>query len=227
MKGKLLLVEDDENLGFVTKDNIEEDGYSVSWVKDGSQALAEFKSQQFDLCLLDVMLPNLDGFSIASQIRSLDEFVPIIFLTARSLEPDRLKGFETGGDDYVSKPFSMPELLHRIDVFMRRTKSNPATAQPDVILIGNYRFDSRNYRLGLEGKEIALTKMESDLLTCLSTKRNTVVNRSEILIDVWGDDDYFKGRSLDVFISRLRKYLQKDETITIKNHHGVGFMLMC
>ncbi len=226
MKGKILLVEDDEGLGFVTKDNLEVSGYEVVWIKEGIAGKNEFIMGEFDLCILDVMLPRLDGFTLARHIRAQNEFVPIIFLTARSMEDDRLRGFEIGGDDYVTKPFSMKELLYRVEVFMRRTK--PINLQQSSSMkIGEYTFDVENLQLERNGNVQSLTKMESQLLKLLMDYKNTVVKRSEILIRIWGEDDYFKGRSLDVFISRLRKYLQDDEAIEIRNYHSVGFLIKC
>ncbi len=227
MRGKILLVEDDESLGFVTKDNLEQSGYEVCWSKEGREGSEAFFDNDFDLCILDVMLPHLDGFSLARNIREANEFVPILFLTARSMEEDRLRGFEIGGDDYITKPFSIQELLYRVEVFMRRSKPLVREKAVSEILIGGYHFDIENLLLSWNDESQSLTKMEADLLNCLYDSRNELVKRSDILIKIWGEDDYFKGRSLDVFISRLRKYLQKDPNIEIRNHHGVGFTLRC
>ncbi len=225
MKGRILLIEDDQNLGFVTKDGLESEGYEVNWFEDGSQIDYEGLNQ-YDLCLLDIMLPREDGFSLARGIRKKQEFIPIIFLTARSMEEDRLKGFEIGGDDYITKPFSLKELVYRIGVFMRRTYGgNSQINSYTVDKIGNYEFHRNTLELVHNQKRQSLTRMEAQILDCLLEKKNSVVERSEILIKVWGDDDYFKGRSLDVFISRLRKYLMHDPSIKIRNHHGVGFAL--
>lgn len=224
MKGSIFLVEDDDSLGFVTQDNLLEEGYDVAWYKNGSQAWEAFEQGEFDLCLLDVMLPAVDGFELARRIRSVNEFVPIIFLTARVQEEDRLVGFEIGGDDYISKPFSMKELLYRVAVFMRRT-SQGARSSATEEQIGAYEFDQDNLKLIHEQESIDLTQMEGQLLTMLLEKQGELVRREDILVRIWGENDYFKGRSLDVFISRLRKYLRHDESLSIKNHHGVGFTL--
>ncbi len=222
-KGKVLLVEDDLNLGFVTKDNIETSGYEVTHAEDGEQGWKAFNDNTFDLCLLDIMLPNMDGFELARKIRTRDEFVPIIFLTARGMDEDKWKGFEIGGDDYITKPFTVKELLYRIAVFMRRKSDRPALSQ--LVQIGGYAFDPHNLRLTFNKEEMNLTEMEGAILKMLCAAQGSLVKREEILIEVWGENDYFKGRSLDVFISRLRKYLRHDPSLAIKNHHGVGFVL--
>lgn len=224
MKGSIFLVEDDHNLGFVIQDNLQVEGYHVSWFINGKEAWEAFNDQKFDLCLLDVMLPAMDGFELARKIRTVNEFVPIIFLTARVQEEDRLSGFEIGGDDYISKPFSMQELLYRVAVFMRR--SSPFQKEEEIQeQVGDYYFDRSNLKLVHAQETIDLTQMEGQLLTTLLEKKDELVRREDILVKIWGENDYFKGRSLDVFISRLRKYLKHDESISIKNHHGVGFTL--
>ena len=223
-KGSIFLVEDDENLGFVTQDSLMEEGYEVHWYKNGAEAWDAFPNGQFDLCLLDIMLPVMDGFSLAKLIREKDEFIPVIFLTARVQEEDRLAGFEIGGDDYISKPFSMKELLYRVAVFMRR---NTTVKKEDVSndTLGFYEFDRANLKLIHDQLAIDLTQMEGELLSMLLENKDQLVRREDILVRIWGENDYFKGRSLDVFISRLRKYLRHDESLSIKNHHGVGFTL--
>lgn len=227
MNTNILLAEDDQNLGFVTSDSLEQAGYQVQWAKNGEEALRKFNQDDIDLCILDIMMPNMDGFSLARAIRDTDLQVPIIFLTARNQEEDKLKGFEIGGDDYVVKPFSVRELVHRIEVFIRRSTSSPEVkAKLETYNLGSYSFDERNLKLRKESYVQRLTRMEADLLKILWESRNELVTRSDILIKIWGEDDYFKGRSLDVFISRLRKYLQLDDSISIKNHHGVGFTLI-
>ncbi|MFY0685943.1 MAG: response regulator transcription factor [Cyclobacteriaceae bacterium] len=226
MKGNILLVEDDESLGFVTSDSIQHEGYAVTWAKNGTDGENEFLKGTFDLCILDVMLPYQDGFNLAKKIRAKNEFVPILFLTARSMEQDRLKGFEIGGDDYIPKPFSLPELIYRIKVFMRRSerKEEMSSAENESI-IGEYKFQLSNLTLSHHQEVLNLTKIEADLLAMLFQNKNALVKREDILVEIWGENDYFKGRSLDVFISRLRKYLNQDDSIEIKNHHGVGFQL--
>ena len=225
MKPKILLVEDDESLGFVTMDNLEEEGYNVVWAKEGQSGLEFFGREEFDLCILDVMLPRQDGFSLAREIRGQNEFIPILFLTARSMEEDRLRGFEIGGDDYLTKPFSMKELVYRIRVFIRRTQQTKKENQTPVETLGIFSFNYDMLELRTGQDAIMMTQREADLLHLLVVNKNTIVKRSDILENLWGEDDYFKGRSLDVFISRLRKYLKADPSIEVRNHHGVGFCL--
>ena len=224
MKAHLLYVEDDQSLSFVTRDNLELEGYRITWCPDGRQALQALKTQQFDLCLLDVMLPEVDGFTLAEEIRKYDHEVPIIFLTAKSLKEDRIHGLRIGGDDYITKPFSIEELILKIDVFLRRSQARPAARSH--FQVGDFEFDYYNLRLTLGPQSRQLTQREGDLLKLLIEHRNHLLKRSEILQRIWGQDDYFVGRSLDVFISRLRKYLKADKAIRIENVHGVGFRLL-
>ncbi len=223
-KINILLVEDDVNLGYVVQDNLELLGYNVHLSKDGKEGLKDFNSGQFDLCLLDVMLPKKDGFSLAEDIRKVDSEVPIFFITARGMEEDRIKGFKMGADDYITKPFSMDELQLRIEAILKRTGKHHQVDK-DKIKIGKYEFDLVNYQLNSEGEEKKLTKKEAEILKLLALQKDKVVERELILNMVWGDDNYFNGRSLDVFITKLRKYLKGDSNILIKNIHGIGFIL--
>ncbi|MEQ9167228.1 MAG: response regulator transcription factor [Fulvivirga sp.] len=220
-KGKILMVEDDASLAFVIKDNLCLHKYEVVHCDNGQDALAAFSKEPFDLCLLDVMLPKMDGFALAENIRSNNNKVPILFLTAKAMQEDRLEGFKRGGDDYITKPFSMEELVFRIEVFLRRTGKEPQ-AQTEY-QIGNYTFNYEDLSLSYKSEKKHLTQKEAQILKFLCSNKNRVVKREEILIEVWGEDDYFLGRSLDVFISKLRKYLSKDERVNIFNRHGVGF----
>jgi len=220
---KILLVEDDKNLGFVIKDNLSVNGYEVTLCEDGLSGLEIFEAEVFDLCILDIMLPYLDGFNLAKSIRKCDKEIPILFLSAKSLQEDKIEGFKIGADDYITKPFSMEELLLRIEVFLKRTKKEQESNEP--ISIGKFSFHPQELFIELEGEKKGLTRKESDLLRYLCKHKNVVRKREEILIDLWGDDDYFKGRSLDVFISKLRKYLKEDDHVDIINFHGVGFKL--
>jgi DNA-binding response OmpR family regulator len=223
-KAHLLYVEDDESLSFVTRDNLELNGYDVTYCEDGSKAMDLItQNQRFDLCILDVMLPEVDGFTLATEIRKRDELVPIIFLTAKSMKQDKIHGLTIGADDYITKPFSIEELLLKIDIFLRRTKYTTILKENIVVKIGNYLFDYKILNLTNGAYTETLTQKEADLLKLLNENRNQVVKRSFILETIWGKDDYFLGRSLDVFISRLRKYLNIDERIKIENIHGVGF----
>ncbi|WP_258101943.1 response regulator transcription factor [Marinoscillum pacificum] len=225
---KILLVEDDENLSFVVADHLSHEGFEVITAVNGEEGLQKFQLYDVNLCLIDVMMPKMDGFSLASEIRKRNEFVPILFLTARSMEEDRLKGFEVGGDDYIAKPFSIAELTHRINVFIRRSLvSTPSDSRkPSNVQIGSLEFDPFNLQINCGEKSTSLTQMEADLLKMLLSKKNKLVRREDILVAIWGENDYFKGRSLDVFISRLRKYLKDDPTLELRNHHGVGFSLI-
>ena len=221
---KILLVEDDPALGFVIKDNLEVNQFDVTWCKDGQEGLARFQRQNFDLCILDVMLPKKDGFTLAESIRKKNGRVPILFLTAKSMQQDKIQGFRTGADDYITKPFSIEELLMRIRVFLKWSQI-PTSEEPQVFQVGDYSFDFDHLSLARNGEEKILTQKEADILKLFCQHRGEILKREEILVKVWGEDDYFLGRSMDVFISKLRKYLKLDERIEIINYHGVGFKL--
>lgn len=222
MKAHLLYVEDDESLSFVTRDNLELQGYQITYCSDGKQAMDIIKTESFDLCILDVMLPEVDGFTIAETIRKTDTQVPIIFLTARSLKEDRIHGLKLGGDDYLTKPFSIEELILKIEIFLRRSNISGPSKQ-NTFQVGDYEFDYKNLQLQCNDYSKILTQREADLLYLFLQNKNEVLKRNVILEKLWGEDDFFMGRSLDVFISRLRKYLNKDEGLKIENIHGVGF----
>lgn len=221
---KILYVEDDEVLSFVTKDNLELSGYNIQHCLNGKSALKSFKSDKFDLCILDVMLPEMDGFELAQEIRKVNREVPILFLSAKSMKEDRLHGLRIGADDYITKPFSIEELLLKIEVFLKR-KYLSRPPENDYSKIGKFEYDHRNLKLGCNEDFRNLTQKEGDLLQLLVQNKNNILKRSEILQKLWGQDDYFLGRSMDVFISRLRKYLASDPSIKIENIHGVGFRL--
>lgn len=223
-KAKVLLAEDDLSLGFVIKDNLQDEGYEVTHCPDGEVAWQQFQKKEFDICLLDVNMPLRDGFSLARKIRQQSDMVPIIFLTAKSLQEDKIRGFETGADDYITKPFSMPELLMRMDVFLRRTKKLQADAVEEY-QIGKLRFVFNELKIYNGSEVISLTQRESDLLRFLAQHINKVLKREEVLLNVWGKDDYFLGRSMDVFITKLRKHFKADPSIVLETIHGVGFRL--
>lgn len=227
MQAKILLVEDDPSLGFVIKDNLSLKSYDVVLCGDGDAGHQVFFQQSFHLCILDVMLPKKDGFTLAREIRQKNREVPILFLTAKSMVEDKLEGFETGADDFITKPFSLDELFCRIDVFLRRSKGKEAAIPTDEdVVLGQYQFNYKNLTLSLTpGGVKTLTQKEAEVLRLLYTHRERVLKREEILTTVWGDDDYFMGRSMDVFISKLRKYLREDPAVQIVNYHGVGFRL--
>lgn len=222
-KARILYVEDDESLSFVTRDNLELQGYEMTHIADGKKALQVIDQQPFDLCILDIMLPEMDGFTVAKEIRKRDTHIPIIFLTAKSLKEDRIHGLRLGADDYLTKPFSIEELILKIEIFLRRSQVTPPSVNNTMFKIGVYEFDYANLMLSNNGQTKRLTQKEADLLLFLNRNRNQVVKRSKILEQLWGEDDYFLGRSLDVFISRLRKYLSSDDRLKIENVHGVGF----
>ena len=221
---KILLVEDDQTLNFIIRDNLEQSGYQVTSTADGDAGLKAFKAGKFSLCLLDVMLPKKDGFVLAKEIRELDDHVPIIFLTARSMTEDRITGLTIGGDDYITKPFSMEELLLKIRIFLKRSL-NIVDSSPEQVFfkVGRFNFYFDSLVLDDQGDRKTLTYKEAELLRYFCENPNKVLSRSDILKQVWGSDDYYLGRSLDVFISRLRKYLSSDDEIKILNLHGIGF----
>ncbi len=222
---KILVVEDDPNLGYVIKDNLVLKGYEVILATDGSAAEDIFNANGFDLCIFDVMLPRKDGFTLAKEIRQKDDQVPILFLTAKSMVEDKLAGFQSGGDDFITKPFSLDELICRIEVFLKRSNGAAKADDEGIFTLGKFRFDPLRLTLKNHSSEKTLTQKEADVLKLLYRNRDRVLKREEILKSIWGDDDYFMGRSMDVFISKLRKYLRDDPDVQIVNYHGVGFRL--
>jgi DNA-binding response OmpR family regulator len=225
-KPTILYVEDDVNLGFVTTDNLNMHGYSTVFCKDGKAGLETFKQEKFNLCILDVMMPEMDGFTLAREIRKINNDIPIIFLTAKNMKEDKITGFQTGADDYITKPFSIEELILRIEVFLKRSrKAETGYVIQNDFEIGNYIFSFNNLTLVSGKQKNILTMKEAELLKYFCANKDKILKREDILRAVWGDDDYFMGRSLDVFISRLRKFLQKDTAIQIENIHSVGFRL--
>lgn len=225
-KTKILLVEDDPNLSLVLQDYLEMLGYDIVSCSNGEEGLTAFRKGGFNLCIFDIMMPRKDGFSLAMDVRKTDTQVPIIFLTAKSFKEDRIKGFQAGCDDYITKPFSTEELNYRIKAILKRTtfeKQEKVFSNETVFKFGIFTFDSINMTLLSQGKEQHLTRKESELLKILCQNRNQVLKREIALKRVWGDDDYFIGRSMDVFITKLRKYLKDDASINIVNVHGTGF----
>lgn len=222
MKAKVLLAEDDADLAFVIKDNLEEEGCQVVLCTDGEAALQQFSRAEFDICLLDVMMPVKDGFTVAKKIRQKNAWTPILFLTARSEEQDKLEGFRSEADDYITKPFSMKELLMRMDVFLRRTRKTQSNGQKEFQL-GTLRFVPASLKLSQGSTIISLTQREADLLLFFCEHASQVLRREEILLNVWGKDDYFLGRSMDVFITRLRKYFKTEPGVVLETIHGIGF----
>ena len=222
---KILLVEDDENLGSITCDYLNAKGYDCTWEKDGELGYQVFTNHTFDIVILDVMMPVKDGFSTAKDIRGIDKQVPIVFLTAKSMKEDTLKGFEIGADDYITKPFNMEELIARINAIVKRT-SKETENHFDDLSIGNFTFNPKMQLLTIEDKTFNLTTKECDLLILLYKNKNDILERNHALKAVWGDDNYFNGRSMDVYIAKLRKYLKNDSSIQIINVHGRGFKLL-
>ena len=223
MKIKILLVEDDVNLGLLISDHLEANRYDVTIADDGAKGLIAYNSDVFHLCILDVMLPKIDGFSLAKDIRKLNSDIPILFLTAKSMTEDKIKGFEVGGDDYLTKPFSVEELQLRVRALLKRVKIDSSEEQPKEVNIGNYIYHFEDQSLVLNDSIKILTKKEAKILNLLYKYKNQVITREIILKGVWGQDDYFVGRGLDVFITKLRKYFKDDSRIVISNLHGVGF----
>jgi DNA-binding response OmpR family regulator len=220
-KYKILYVEDDETLAYLTKDSLEMNQYEVIHFDNGEDALQNFPNQAYDICLLDVMVPKKDGFEIAKAIRQQNNEIPIIFLSAKTLKEDKIMGLKLGADDYLVKPFSIEELILKLEIFLQRSKKN--ISENKIYQVGNYQFDAINYEVILGKEKTTLTLRESELLKLFIQNPNNVLKREEILKSLWGNDDYFMGRSLDVFISRLRKILSKDANIVIENLHGIGF----
>jgi len=220
----VLLAEDDTTLGFVIKDSLQMAGYEVTLCSDGEIAWKSFQKNSYDICLLDINMPNRDGFSLAKKIRQISDVVPILFLTAKSSEEDKVKGFETGADDFITKPFSMKELMMRMEVFLRRSKKlNSDTLEK--MQLGNLQIIFKELKIITDSSTIMLTRKEAELLYFFTQHKNKVLNREEILLNVWGKDDYFLGRSMDVFITKLRKHLKADPNVKLETIHGVGFQL--
>jgi DNA-binding response OmpR family regulator len=222
-KPRLLVAEDDNNLSLVVKDYLTIEGFDVTLCADGMSAWDAFSSESFDLCILDIMMPELDGFTLAEKIRQRNGSIPILFLTARTAQEDKIRGFKMGADDYIIKPFSIEELVLRIEVFLKRNVIQQG--QTEIYPVGTYTFNCPNLLLEWNNTSQKLTRREADILKILVEHKNQLVKREEILQQLWGSNDYFLGRSLDVFISKLRKYLSNDSTIKIVNFHAVGFKL--
>ncbi len=221
----ILFVEDDPSLGLLLLDLLQSEGFNVKLIRDGESALNHFKKGTFSLCLLDIMLPKIDGYTIANEIRLIDPEVPIIFITAKALKEDKLKAYQIGADDYIVKPFDEDELIWKIRAFMRRTQIPVQEKLPIApIRIGTYTFDYENLSLNDGKSSQRMTSKEAELLLFLVRNTNKLVKREEILLAIWGQNDYFLGRSLDVFISKLRKYLKNDPRIEIENVFNVGFI---
>lgn len=220
---KILLAEDDEHLRFVVQDNLEMQGFGVKAAQNGEEALAIFKKETPDLCILDVMMPKMDGFTLAAEIRKINPHIPIIFLTAKGLKEDRLQGFRLGGDDYITKPFSIEELIFRVEVFLKRPVVGSSPGKEEVFKTRLLEFYPEQHKIKTGTETIILTYKEAELLEIFFRRRGEVIPREEILMQIWGSDDYYKGRSLDVFVSKIRKYLSADPDVEVQTVHGIGF----
>jgi DNA-binding response OmpR family regulator len=221
---KILLTEDDENLGMLLREYLEAKGYETDLVPDGEQGYDAFMNKKYDVCIFDVMMPKKDGFTLAKEIRMVNTDVPIIFLTAKSMKEDIFQGFKIGADDYIAKPFTMEELLFRIEAILRRTKGG--LANQEVFQLGKYKFDTQKQQLIDGDKVVKLTTKESELLKLLCNNANKVLERNFALKTIWVDDNYFNARSMDVYITKLRKHLKDEPSVEIINVHGKGYKLV-
>lgn len=224
-KLNLLLAEDDENLGMLLNNFLKTKGYNVDLAVDGKQALEKFNQGNYDFCIFDVMMPKMDGFSLAKEIRELDKRTPILFLTAKAMKEDKLEGFSIGADDYLTKPFAMEELLARITAILRRVEPQQQETE-GKLMVGKIEYEPETRMLYLAEEPKKLTTKENQLLQLLVKNKNEILDRHATLRAVWGDDNYFNGRSMDVYIAKLRKMLKEDENIEIMNVHGKGFKLI-
>jgi DNA-binding response OmpR family regulator len=223
---KILLAEDDKNLGNLLKEYLEAKGYKTTLAINGKEAFDLFVKNQFDICIFDIMMPVQDGYTLAREVRRLNGTVPIIFLTAKSMKEDVIEGFNAGADDYITKPFSMEELLVRLQAILRRTQPSKNETDKTTFKIGKYTFDYQHQLLDIKGKKQKLTTKEADLLKLLCNNPNSILDRDFALNAIWKDNNYYSGRSMDVYIAKLRKYLKEDPSIEIVNVHGRGFKLL-
>ncbi len=222
----ILLAEDDKNLGTVLKAYLDAKKYNTTLRVNGKEAFEEFQKGNYDFLILDVMMPVKDGFTMAREIREIDKNIPILFLTAKSLQEDKMEGFKVGADDYLTKPFSMEELLVRIEAILRRTQAHKKSINKEFFTIGKFSFDVTRHILSADGVSQKLTSKEAELLKMLCASKNETLDRSVALKQIWHDDSYFNARSMDVYVTKLRKYLKSDTSIEILNVHGVGFKLI-
>jgi two-component system, OmpR family, response regulator len=226
-KATILLVEDDHNLGPLLRNYLTLKDYETTLATDGAQGLKAFKKGKYSLCILDVMMPQIDGFTLAKEIRVIDPDVPVIFLTAKNLKEDILEGFRSGADDFMTKPFSMEELVYRIEAILRRSVRREPEEKQQTYILGEFMFDTMKQLLIKGDQTIKLTTKESELLELLCRHKNEILERNFALKAIWADDNYFNARSMDVYITKLRKYLKKDPSLEILNIHGKGYKLLC
>jgi DNA-binding response OmpR family regulator len=225
-KSKILLCEDDTNLGMVLKNYLELNDYDVTLERDGRLGLAAFQREKYDICLLDVMMPNMDGFTLAEEIRDINPDVPLFFLSAKTMKDDIIQGYKLGADDYITKPFDSEVLLHKIKAIIKRNEEDHREEINAVYDLGKYHFNPRLRELTVEGKTSTLSTKENELIKMLADYKNDLLPRESALKKIWGSDTYFNGRSMDVYIAKLRKYLKEDEKLEIVNIHGNGFRLV-
>lgn len=225
-KTKLLLAEDDENLGLLLKEYLKAKGFDADLYPDGEAAFKGFMNEHYDICILDIMMPKKDGFSLAKDIRIMNQDIPIIFLTAKNMKDDVLEGFKLGADDYITKPFSMEELIFRIEAILRRTAADTQANAEPIYTLGKYTFDTRKQILSDSETTVKLTTKESELLNLLCQYSNKVLERNYALKSIWIDDNYFNARSMDVYITKLRKHLKDEPSVEIINIHGKGYKLI-
>ncbi len=223
---RILLAEDDINLGQLLHTFLKSKGFDVALAQNGKIAFEKFNQQQYDFCIFDIMMPEMDGFTLAKEIREIDKKVPILFLTAKSMKEDKLEGFSIGADDYLTKPFAMEELLARITAILRRTEDESEETTNGEVFVGKIKYEPEYRMLYLKAGEKKLTTKENQLLQLLVKNQNEILDRNATLRAIWGDDNYFNGRSMDVYIAKLRKALKEDENIEIMNVHGKGFKLI-
>lgn len=223
---KVLLAEDDKNLGTILKAYLEAKGYQTTLTTDGQEASEAFSKGSFNFCIIDIMMPIKDGFTLAKEIRKTNQGIPILFLTAKSMQEDKIKGFELGADDYITKPFSMEELIVRMKAILRRVENKEEQQSENKYQVGGFEFDYNRQILQIKDNKHKLTSKESELLRMLCNKKNEVLDRSEALKKIWHDDSYFNARSMDVYITKLRKYLKEDPEVELMNVHGIGFKLV-
>ncbi|MEQ9100705.1 MAG: response regulator transcription factor [Imperialibacter sp.] len=221
----ILLVEDDNSLGYILKEYLQMHDFEVDWAKDGEEGLKAFKPGKFDICILDVMMPKMDGFALADKLKGIDSQIPLIFLTAKSMKIDKMKGFKAGADDYIVKPVDEEELIMRIQAVLRRSGKGSSGTATDSFQIGSYTYHLKNRQLVHDGNSLHLTKKEARVLQLLCEAKGQLVESDKILREVWGENTYFTRRSMDVYISKLRKYLSTDEQVKIQNMHGSGYIL--
>lgn len=223
----ILIVEDEQTLGTLLKENLKMKGFTAKLCKDGEDGWNTFKTERFDLCILDVNMPKMNGFDLAKNIRERNNVVPIIFLTANSSQEDKIKGFDFGGDEYMTKPFNLEELVARMKAILRRTQyaSQPIATEQEEIETGNLYLDFTNHKLKVKGEEKRISTTEAELLRLFMSNKNNLLTRNAILLKVWGRDDYYTARNLDVYINKLRRLIKEDETVEIMNIHGSGFKL--